>query len=208
MNDEKAASEIIQYQQRIYNGGYSTSSGGNVSLHVGNTVYITPTGKDKGDLKVSDISAFVLESMKVISDSKPSCEMMMHAEIYRCRPEIKAIIHAHPTYTTVMDLLSVPLETDILSESYIFIPRVAYVNYAMPSSLELASLVADHSKEADVLILANHGIVVCGTTLEECFQKLEVAEEIARVQYLMMGKGPYKRLSAEQREEIDLSFHS
>jgi L-fuculose-phosphate aldolase len=207
MTYEAILKDIIHYQQRIYQGGYSTSSGGNVSIKITNTIYITPTGKDKGALQIADLAAFRVEDHKIISDAQPSCEMKMHAEIYQRRPDVGAILHAHPIYTTVLDLLEIPLETDILSESYIFIPRVAYVKYAMPSSCELAALVADQCTVADVLILSNHGIVICGKNLEQCFQMLEVAEETAKIQYLLLGKGPFKHLNAEQREEIDLSFH-
>jgi L-fuculose-phosphate aldolase len=207
MNNESILNDIIHYQQRIYQGGYSTSSGGNVSVRLQNTIYITPSGKDKGNLQKLDISAFVLDNMKIITDVQPSCELKMHAEIYRKRPDVTAILHAHPTYTTVMDLLNIPLETDILSETYIFIPNIAYVNYAMPSSCELADMVAEKCVLADVLMLSNHGIVICGKDLEQCFQKLEVAEETARIQYLLLGKGKYKRLNDEQRDEIHRTFH-
>jgi L-fuculose-phosphate aldolase len=207
MNDQELLNDIIHYQQRIYQGGYSTSSGGNVSLRINDTIYITPTGKDKGAITISDLAAFKLEGYQIISGLQPSCEMKMHAEIYLKRPDVRAIIHAHPTYTTLLDLLNIPIETDILSETYIFIPNIAYVSYAMPSSCEIAASVAEKSMLADVLILSNHGIVICGKDLEQCFQKLEVAEETARIQYLLLGKGKYKRLTDEQREEIHQTFH-
>ncbi len=207
MNETEILQNIIHYQKRIYMGGYSTSSGGNVSMRINDTIYITPTGKDKGALQISDLAAFTMEGFTVISKTQPSCEMKLHAEIYQKRHDVSAILHAHPTYTTLLDLLDIPLQTDILSETYIFIPKVSYVQYAMPSSCELASIVAEQSLMADVIILSNHGIVICGNNLEQCFQKLEVAEETARVQYLLLGKGTYKHLNAEQREEIDLTFH-
>jgi ribulose-5-phosphate 4-epimerase/fuculose-1-phosphate aldolase len=81
------------------------------------------------------------------------------------------------------------------------------VDYAMPSTPELAHLVAERSLEADVLVLANHGIVVCSDSLETCFQKLEVAEETARIQYLLLGSGPCKRLSERDKLQIEQKFH-
>jgi L-fuculose-phosphate aldolase len=144
---------------------------------------------------------------KLLNNNRPTCEINMHLGIYKNRPDVKTIFHAHPIYTSVFSVLDTPLDLRLLSEAFIFLKKISYVDYAMPSSQELANKVSEKAKEANVLILRNHGAVVLGSNCEECFHKLEVLETLARIQYLILGRKDVHFISDDEMKRITENFH-
>ncbi len=209
-NLAEAKQKLIDWFQRIYDRNLTTSSGGNLSIRIGDHIVCSPTGKDKGSLAPRDLCVLQLDSdagFTLLNDSKPTCEIQMHLEIYRRRPEINAIMHAHPVFASLFSVLSTPLRNDLFSESYIFIPKIEYVPYAPPGSIELASNVGEASLKSDALILRNHGVVLMGDSLATCFRNLEVMEHSAKSQYLLQGRRDVKGLNEGQLMELSSLFH-
>jgi L-fuculose-phosphate aldolase len=195
---------IIEIGKNLYEKRLSTGMSGNISFRENNKIFITASGTCLGDLKESDIIILDLDG-KVLEPflQKPSTESMMHVEIYKTRPEISSIIHAHPPFSTA---LAVSAETNlpaILAEPVVlFGNNIPVVKYETPSTIELAKSVAKYFDKNDAVLMANHGTVVCGHDLKETFYKLETLEFYSQV-YLYSGMlGKRSELSAESIQAL------
>ena len=172
--------EFISICHMLYQRKYVVGSGGNVSIRVDDTVYITPTGAILGSLREEDISIVDIEGN--IIKGKPSSELKMHLGIYRNRKDINSVIHTHSLYTTALSVLDREIEL-ITPESKVFIKKIGYVPYLEAGSEELAKEVS--KREEDVIILKNHGVVCLGRDLREAYIKTEVVEEIAKLNFII-----------------------
>ncbi len=206
-----AKQDLIDWFQRIYDRNLTTSSGGNLSVRIDDYIVCSPTGKDKGSLAPRDLCVLKLDEetsgFSIMNDNKPTCEILMHLEIYRRRPQVKAIVHAHPVYSSLFSVIDTELRNDLFPESFIFIPRIEYVPYHPPGSEALSIAVGDASEKSDALILRNHGVVLMGDSLTDCFRDLEVMEHSAKTQYLLLGRRDVRGLSEEQLDELKQLFH-
>ncbi len=176
MFDEFRA-EIIKYGRLLYEKGYTMATDGNISVRLpdGNFM-ITPTGFRKGELAPEDLIIVDAEGYLVDGFKKPSMEMWMHLWSYKVRPDVNAIVHAHPPYTTAYSF-QMPREYEPqLPEVKDYLGPLGFVPYRPAGSIELAELVRDKAQDHDVLILQKHGIVCLGKTLFDAFNALERAE--------------------------------
>ncbi|WP_423792671.1 L-fuculose phosphate aldolase [Methanocaldococcus indicus] len=171
--------EFIKICQLLYNRKYVVGSGGNVSIKIDDKVYITPTGSILGLLKEEDIAIVDLNGNVI--KGKPSSEINMHLEIYRNKKNINAIIHTHSLISTFLSIINKDIEL-LTPEGKIFLKKIGYVDYYPAGSLELAKAVS--KKDEEVLILKNHGVVCLGKDLKEAYVKVEVLEELAKLNIL------------------------
>ena len=196
--------KIFEIGERLYKGGFSSGISGNISFRENNKIFITASGTCLGDLSESDIIILDLEG-KVLEPflQKPSTESMMHIEIYKARPEINTIIHAHPPYCTALAVSGENNLPAIIAEPVVMFGKsIPVVKYETPSTLELAKSVAKYFEENDAVLMANHGATVCGHDLKETFYKLETLEFYSRV-YLYSGLlGKRSELSAENIQAL------
>lgn len=173
--------QITLVMFRIYERVLTTTSGGNLSImdEEGN-IWITPTGVDKGLLKPSDIVC-VKKDGTIIGDHKPSSEYPFHLAIYKKRPDIKAIVHAHPPGMVAFSIVRKTPDTRILPQTYDLCGDVGYASYALPGTEALGqSIASEFEKGVSVVIMENHGTVIGGTDLSDAYQKFEAIEVSAR----------------------------
>ncbi|NSW45433.1 MAG: class II aldolase/adducin family protein [Bacteroidales bacterium] len=203
MNHQAYCSEVAYFMQRLYRQKLTTSLGGNISLRVENFVYITPSQVDKDRLSANDIIIMDLHRHVLKAIHKSSMETSMHLSVYHTRPDIKAIVHAHSFWASLLALSNLQLVNDISDEAYYAIKRLAFCNYQTMGTSELANEVACKVKNADTLILKNHGILTTGKTLVEALERLEVLENIAHYSYLANKNIGLQSISAEAKKRID-----
>ncbi|OYT62202.1 MAG: hypothetical protein B6U69_02225 [Thermofilum sp. ex4484_15] len=165
--------EICLVMKLLYERGLIPSLGGNVSSKVGNYLWITPSSKFKANLTPEDLVKLSLDG-KIIQGSKPSREWRMHVAIYRSRVDIYSIVHAHNPLT--VGLYSSQGLEGMIMEFLKGLTKVSIVPELPAGSKELASAVAEASKEADLIILRGHGIVSLGKSPLEALNKVEVLE--------------------------------
>ncbi|MCD4828477.1 MAG: class II aldolase/adducin family protein [Candidatus Cloacimonetes bacterium] len=203
MKLEQARQSIAQWFARVYARGLTTAAGGNLSLRVGGHVVISPSGGDKGALQASDCAVVSLEAASRIDGLAPSCELPMHLAIYRARPDVAAIMHAHPVHVSAFAVCSATLRTDLFAEDYLLVPRLGVAAYHTPSSPALAEAAADAALGCQAVLLQGHGVLTLGDDLAQCFARLECLEHTAQVQWLCLGRRDVRWLSAEQKADID-----
>jgi L-fuculose-phosphate aldolase len=190
--------------QRIYNRGLTTTSGGNISICDENDdIWVTPAAQDKGSLRPSDIMC-VKKNGEIIGRHKPSSEYPFHRAIYNSRPDIKAIIHAHPPALVSFSIVRAIPDTNIIPQAKNVCGPIGYASYALPGSEDLGQSIAEvFEKGYKAVIMENHGVVVGGSDLRDAFQRFETLEFSART--IINGKtiGQPKYLSEEDIEKFE-----
>jgi L-fuculose-phosphate aldolase len=197
--------QLVKILQRIYDFGMTTTSGGNLSIRdEDENIWITPSAVDKGSLKPRDIVCLkptgVTEGIH-----KPSSEYPFHKAIYESRPDLRAIVHAHPPALVSFSIVRKPPDTGIIPQAKHVCGPVGYAPYELPGSEELGRSIANSFAEGfNVVLLENHGTVVGGNNLSDAFEKFETLEFCARTQIEAASIGNINSLSDEM---IDLFYH-
>ncbi|MBP3555426.1 MAG: class II aldolase/adducin family protein [Clostridia bacterium] len=196
------ADQIVMLMNRIYYNDMTITSGGNLSIRdEDGTVWITPSGIDKGNLRREDIMQ-IRPDGSIVGIHRPSVEYPFHLAIYKKRPDIKAVLHAHPPALVMFSMLRRMPDTSMLPDGRLFTGKTAIVPYALPGSSALGHYIShEFEKGANTVILENHGVVVGSETIFSAFMKFEMLEFCARIQInaKTIG-GTIRPLSAENLE--------
>ncbi|MCK5587151.1 MAG: class II aldolase/adducin family protein [Candidatus Lokiarchaeota archaeon] len=176
--------EFVEICKLLYERGLARAWGGNVSVRKGkNHIVITPRGTSLLDVSLDNLVVTTLDE-EIVSEGIPSTELPMHSAIYRARPDIEAIVHIHPQFSTVFAILEKPIEL-LTAESRIILGELPIVEYAEPGSKKLAELVASSLKEIKACILTRHGIVAGGSSLKDAFYLAELVETEATLNFFI-----------------------
>jgi L-fuculose-phosphate aldolase len=172
---------LTRAMERIYSYRMTTTSGGNLSiLDEAGSVWITPARIDKGGLRREDIVE-IRPDGEIVGRHKPSSEFPFHRGIYKARPDIRAIIHAHPVALVAFSICGKTPDTRLFPKAYSICGEVGFAPYALPGSEELgASIAAEFAKGFSCVMLENHGVVVGGANFEEAFRRFETLEFAAK----------------------------
>lgn len=173
--------QITLIIDKIYRSGMTTTSGGNISVIDENgDVWVTPSAIDKGTLRASDMVC-VRNDGTIEGKHKPSSEYPFHIAIYKIRPEIKAVIHAHPPALVSFSIVRQIPDTNVIPQAKNVCGPIGYAHYELPGSDELGNVIArEFDKGFNAVIMENHGTVVGGTDLSDAFQRFETMEFCAR----------------------------
>jgi L-fuculose-phosphate aldolase len=189
---------------RIYSRGLTTTSGGNISVIDENgDIWVTPSAIDKGSLQPSDIVC-VKRDGTIVGRHKPSSEFPFHKAIYAARPDIKAVIHAHPPALVSFSIVREIPNTNIISQAKHVCGPIGYAPYKLPGSAALGETIAsEFDKGFNGVIMENHGTVVGGKDLVDAFQRFETLEFCARAILYgnLVGKPSY--LTDEQIDSFE-----
>lgn len=180
MNPERLRSEIVEIARRLYARGLIAANEGNLSARDDDSVYITPAGVCKGFL-TSDLIVTTDLNGRPRGSARPSTEIPMHLAIYRARPDVRAIVHAHPPVATGFAVAAIPLDRPVLAEAVVVLGPVPLIPFAKPATDELARDVAAAVAAADALLMANHGALTLGETVTKAWERMETLEQLARV---------------------------
>jgi len=199
--------EIARFMRRLYDRGLTTASGGNISARLEDTVLITPSAIDKGLIRGKEIGVLSLQGKNLTPHLKPSIESAMHIALYKARPDVLAIVHAHPFTATSFTAMNRTINCALTAEAHAILGTPVVAPYALMGTPELANKVAlAASGPANVILLENHGIVCLGKDLLTAFDRLEVLEAAARMTCITAMMGNVKSLDDEQLKGIDKLF--
>lgn len=173
--------EILQAIARIYRYRMTTTSGGNLSIRDDDgDIWITPAGIDKGTLRREDMIRVATDG-KSYGPHRPSSELPFHQEIYRTRPDIRGIVHAHPVALVAFSLVHQVPDTRLFHQSLHVCGAAGFAPYELPGSEALGRNVAGVFRQLfDCVLLENHGAVTGGRSLEEAFHRFETLEFTAK----------------------------
>lgn len=197
--------EMCEIGKRVYERGMVAANDGNFSVKLNDHEFLcTPTGVSKGFMTPEYICRIDSEGklLEANGDFKPSSEMKMHLRVYKDRPDVQAVVHAHPPYATTFAAARIPLEQPVLSEAVLSLGRVPVAAYGTPSTQEVPDAVAEYLPYCDAMLLANHGALTYGDSLIGAYHKMESVEFYARILYQVKLLGGAKELTKEQVENI------
>ena len=202
MIEQKQA--VADCMNRLYAKGLTTTSGGNISLRVSESlILLTPSATDKGNMKAEQIAEIGMDGTNHTPDLKPSIETSMHLEIYKRHPHVQAIVHAHPPMASTFTAVRKPINVRLIAESYAIVGEPAIAPYALMGTPELADSVADSLKEHTYCVLMeNHGVLCIGDSLLQAFDRIEVLENTAKINLLAAQLGGGTELNETQCREI------
>lgn len=190
--------DIVAVCQRLYQRGFIAGTEGNVSALEGpDRLWITPAGHHKGLLQPADLLLIDRQGHVLFGNGRPSSETPMHLALYRCRPDIGAVVHAHPPLATALTVAGYQLEPPLLPEAVVALGEVPTIPYQMPTTWQFANDVGAAMRQAEAALLENHGSVAVGTTLQAAFNKMEIVERAAQILYLAKLLGRVQPLSPE-----------
>ncbi|RKX84101.1 MAG: class II aldolase/adducin family protein [Spirochaetes bacterium] len=195
--------EVAYFMRRLYEKNLTTCSGGNISYRLNtDTICITPSGLDKGRIKPEQIGLVSLTGKNLTPELKPSIETGMHIAVYRKRPDIKAVVHAHPVTASSFTASEKTIDTALIAESAAIIGKPVYTPYALQGSKELAELVADAAFRGNTILMSNHGVLTVGESLLKAFDRIEVLEASAKITLYTELLGNKRELSESQLFEL------
>jgi L-fuculose-phosphate aldolase len=198
---EQVRADIVEAGRRLYARSYVASNDGNISARLDDTRLITtPKSVSKGFMTPDMMVIVDYEGKKLSGDRDASSELPMHLEIYRNRPDVNAVVHAHPPLATGFAVAGIPLTRAVLAEVVTTLGSIPIAEYGTPSTRELPDAVRKYIKAHDGMLLANHGAVTCGTTVMSAYYKMETIEHFAKISLVARLLGRENLLS---REEVD-----
>jgi L-fuculose-phosphate aldolase len=211
--------EVARFMRRLYNQGLTTASGGNISARLDKGIFITPSALDKGVIRGKQVGMITYDGKNLTPQLKPSMECAMHLAIYRNRPDVNAIVHAHPPVATSFTAMRKIVDCSLIAEARAVLGTPVRAPYALMGTPVLADAVAAaagydrnptpaSSQGSDrilpnVILLENHGIVCLGKDLLTAFDRMEVLEAAARMTLITSLMNDVSPLSVEQMGEID-----
>jgi L-fuculose-phosphate aldolase len=172
---------IVEVCRRLYGAGLIAGQDGNVSVRRGNVILVTPSGISKVDVRESDLVELALDGGATPHASRASSEVLMHLRIYRHRPDVNAVVHAHPPVATGFGVAGLDFMDDILPETIFQLGGVPLIPYATPGTSDLGDALVPYLAKHDGYLLANHGATTVGPTLLLAHQRMESLEHAARI---------------------------
>lgn len=194
---------LVDVCHRLYARGMVTATDGNVSVRLTNgNILATRSGVNKGMVTESDLVEVTLSGEQVSRGGKPSTELGMHVFIYQRRPDVNAVVHAHPVYATGFATARIPLDACMFPEVIVGLGAIPLAEYATPSTAEVAASLAQFVKTADAILLANHGVVTYAGDLHDAYFKMEKVEHAAHITFVATMLGGPRGLSGQDVEKL------
>ncbi len=202
MQESEARKLIVEIGRLLYEKGYVVSSDGNLSIRLEeNLVLATPTMISKGRMTPEMLALTDIDG-KPLNDRKPSSELAMHLLIYKKRPDVRAVCHAHPPYGTAFAVAGLAIDRPILSEVILTLGCVPLTSYGTPSTQELTRAMEPFIEHHNALLMQNHGAVAYGANLWEAFDRLETLEHTAKIAILAKILGGAQDLPKDAIEKL------
>lgn len=195
--------EVAYFMRRLYDKNLTTCSGGNVSQKINKDIIcITPSGLDKGRITPEQIGVITLKGENLTPELKPSIETSMHIAVHNMRPEMKAVVHAHPVTASSFTASEKKINTALIAESAVILGTPIFTQYAIQGSEELAQIVSAATAKGNIILMSNHGVLTVGETLLKAFDRIEVLEASAKITLYTELLGPKHALSDSQLREL------
>ncbi len=210
MSDAKLREAICHFAKSMFERGLTFGSSGNISVRLDDGWLMTPTGSSFGDLDPADLSLLDGKG-ELVSGKAPTKESFMHMAMYAERPNAQAVVHLHSTHSVAVSCLDDVSPDDVLppiTAYYVMrVGKLPLIPYYAPGDLDLAKAVQEMAGKHHAVLLANHGPVVAGKSLEDAVYATEELEETAKL-YLLLRGAKIRPLTAAQVAALRERFPS
>jgi L-fuculose-phosphate aldolase len=180
--EQRARAQLVETCRRLHARDLIGAGEGNVSCRLGpHRFLVTPSGANKGHLAPEDLVVVDGAGAVVEGGGRASTELRMHLAAYAARPEINAVVHAHPITAVALTVAGAPPPNDLVPEAAVTLGEVAVAPFATPGTDEVPASLAPLLPKHDVILLARHGALALGRTLAEAFDRMETLERVSRI---------------------------
>ena len=201
--EQQHRDEIVRFGKMLHQTGLVAATDGNLSVRLGNgNVLCTPTLMSKGLMEPEDLVTVDSAGNKVNGSRGVSSEIAMHLLIYRLRPDVGAVVHAHPPTATGYAAAGIALDRALCSEIIVTLGSVPLATYETPGTQELAEALAPLIAEHDAILMANHGVVTCGADLLTAYMNMETVEHFAKIALVTHMLGKQQPLSDQHVDKL------
>ncbi len=197
--------QICEIGKRIYDRGMVASNDGNISVKLNDNEFLcTPTGVSKGFMTPEYICKVDKEGNVIQANGnfRPTSEIKMHMRVYKERPDVQSVVHAHPMYATAFAIAGIPLTEPIMPEAVIALGCVPIAEYGTPSTDEIPDAVSKYLPYFDAVLLENHGALAYSSDLLSAYHLMESVEFYAQLMYLSRNLGGPQELNPNQVEAL------
>jgi L-fuculose-phosphate aldolase len=203
---EELRQDIIEIGKLVFQKGWIASNDGNISIRLeDNSILCTPTAVCKGMMTADDLIVCDMEGNKIAGTRERTSEIAMHLTIYRMRPDVRSVLHAHPPVATGFAAAGRPLNLALLPEVIIGLGSVPLADYGLPGTPALTDGMLPYIPKYDAILMANHGAVAYGTDVRQAYFRMETVEHFAHITFVAEMLGGAKPLP---REEVRKLFES
>jgi L-fuculose-phosphate aldolase len=203
MDERQQRDEIVRLGKLLHQRGYVAATDGNLSVRLDDDrILATPTGMSKGLLTADDLVVVDSNGRKLSGERGASSELEMHLLVYRLRPDVHAVVHAHPPTATGFAAAGLSLEEPLISEVVIALGSVPLAPYATPGTPELTKVLEPLVPRYDAILMANHGAVTCGPDLLSAYMKMETVEHSARIALVTHQLGQQHLLGTAEVQKL------
>lgn len=200
--ERKYREEIVHYGRALHERCFVAAMDGNLSVRLkGDRLLVTPTGVSKGAMRPGDMVIVDHDGQRISGRRNVTSEIGMHLLIYRMRPDVDAIVHAHPPTATGFAAAGIALTEPLVCEVVMGLGCIPLARYGTPGTSELAQTLEPYVADYDAILMSNHGVVTYGDTLEHAYMKMETVEhfaQIALVTHLLGRQQPLKEIEIEK----------
>src|SRR5947209_870745 len=195
--------DLVRFGQMLHTHCFVSATDGNLSVRLDEgRVLVTPTCISKGMMMPEDMVVVDLNGTKLSGTQNPTSEIMMHLTIYRMRPDVNAVVHAHPCTATGFASAGIALDEPLCSEVVITLGTVPLAPYATTGSMELSDSLRPYIPYHDAILMANHGAVTYGEDLCRAYMRMEAVEHYARIVLTARQLGSVQSLDSQELEKL------
>ena len=188
--------DLLEVCRRLHDRRLLGAGEGNVSCRLSiDRLLVTPSGANKGHLRPADLVVVDLSGAKVRGRGRPSTELLMHLAAYAARPDVLAVVHAHPLTAVAFTVAGLEPPNDLLPEAVLVLGRVAVAPFATPGTGEVPRSLAPFWKDHEVILLERHGALALGRDLFQACDRMETLERVCEVAAAARALGRCEPLS-------------
>lgn len=210
-HDRQFRLAIVEYGRLLHANGFVAATDGNLSVRLDeDRILVTPTCISKGRMDPSDLVIVDKHGQRMSGKRRVSSELAMHLLIYRLRPEVRGIVHAHPPTATGFAASGLGLSSPLVCEVVVGLGSIPLARYGTPGTPELTDALDPLIPGHDAILMANHGVVTYGPSLESAFMKMETVEHFAKIALVchMLGKAqPLGEKEVAKLHEVRLRYN-
>jgi L-fuculose-phosphate aldolase len=201
--EETLRHEIVRVGRLLYERGLIVAGDGNISARLGDDLIVTtPSGACKGMLTPEDMVIVDMEG-RPRGARRPSSELQLHLAVYRRRPDVQAVVHAHPPTAVACTLVGVRLDERLLPEAIITLGVVPTTPFALSGTPEMDAAITPLLPHHNAILLSHHGALTVGRDLMQAFHRMEQVEQVAKILFMARQLGGARPLPPELLDQLD-----
>lgn len=195
-NEEHIIASIVKVCIKLDRKSFGANHDGNVSVKYAGRIFATPTAVSKGDIEAGMIIELDMQGKKIAGHGKPFSEIQLHLAAYNSRPDVSAVVHAHPPYATARGIVGLPLKKPAIPESVVSIgSEVPVARFAMPGDAANDGIVSDMLQISNVFMMPGNGVLAVGSDVLQAYLRLELVEHLSKIDFIATRLGEPKTLS-------------